>query len=528
MLRSLKDPAFVVIAILMLLPSILYAQNKQQQITIRNADELEGIQQRGSEIKILRGNVYVSQDSVKLYCDSAFLNQTTNTVKAYGNVHINQNDSINTYSDSAVYNGNSKIAVLYENVKMTDNTSTLTTNLLTYDMNTKVGTYVDGGKVDNGESVLTSNYGYYYANSDDAYFKDSVVLVHPKYKLFADTLRYNTAIDRAYFLGPTTIFNEKSTVYCEDGYYDSKTGLAVFNKNVRLDNPPQFITADSIYYNRETGIGKAYRNVVFRDTTKNILQYSNYGIYNENDSTILSTNGAIAAYIIDEDTLYIGGDTIRAIQDTAERKTMIVYHNVKIYKDDLQGICDSLFYSDADSTIRMYGLPVLWSDSTQFSSDTIFMSMKNKQLDQIHLHSNGFIVNYLDSLLYNQLKGRDIYGYFRDDTLYKIHAIGNGESIYYGQDDKKGYLGINYAQCSEIVIKVKDDKFSRVSFTLQPVAKFTPMQMATRADFSLQKLNWQISISPQSKEDLLTPIERIQPNEDIENPSEERSSQKEG
>lgn len=499
-----------------------------QQITIEYADELEGRQEKGTELKILRGNVIVSQDSVKLYCDSAYLNQTANIVKAFGNVHINQKDSVHTYSDSATYDGNTQIAFLYENVKLTDNTSTLTTQLLIYNLLTKVATYANGGKVDNGESVLTSETGYYYANNDEAYFKDSVFLVHPEYKLEADTLLYNTFTDIAYFLGPTNIYNEKSKVYCEDGYYESKTGLAVFNKNAKLDNPPQFLTADSIYYNRETGIGKAYRNVVFRDTTQKVLQYSNFGIYNEIDSTILSTNGAIAAYIIDEDTLFIGGDTIRVMQDSSEKKTMIVYHHVQIFKSDIQGVCDSLYYSDTDSTIRMYGLPVLWSDSTQFSSDTLYMKIKNKELEKIEMHSNGFIVNYLDSLLYNQLKGRTIFGYFKEDSLYRVHAIGNGESLYFGQDDLDAYIGVNYVQCSEILIKVRGNKFSRVSFNLQPVAKFTPMQLANPSDFRLQNLNWEIDIAPQNKNDLLTPVQRHQPADTQENPSEETSSQKEG
>ncbi|MBC8172568.1 MAG: hypothetical protein H7X71_01565, partial [Chitinophagales bacterium] len=313
-----------------------------------------------------------------------------------------------------------------------------------------------------------------------------------------------------------------------DGYYDSKPGIAVFNRNVTLDNPPQFLEADSIYYNRETGVGKAYGNVVFKDTAQNILQYSNYGIYNEITNTIISTGGAIAAYIIDKDTLFIGGDTIRAVEDSLEKKTMFVYHNVQIFKTDLQGKCDSLFYSDADSTIRMYGSPVLWSDSTQFSSDTIYMVMKNKSLEQIQLHSNAFLVNYIDSLIYNQLKGRTIFGYFQSDTLYKIEGKGNGECIYFGQDNKKAFVGVNYVQCSEIIIKVKSNKFSRVSFLNQPVAKFTPMQQAQSIDFFLPDLHWQYDIRPKSKEDLLKPVSTIQSTEEKENPIEAKSSQNDG
>lgn len=506
---------------------LLHAQTKIQQIVIEYADELEGIQQKGLDIKILRGNVSVRQDSILLNCDSAYLNQSLNTMKAYGNVHINQANTVQTFSDSASYNGNTRIAVLYDSVLLTDHETSLKTNLLTYDMNTRIGTYINGGTVEDGESVLTSELGYYYANTDDAYFRKQVKLVHPKYQLEADTLRYNTAEDKAYFLGPTIIFNEKSKVYCEKGYYESVSGIAVFHQNAYLENPPQFLKADSIFYNRETGIGKAYYNVVFTDTSKNILQYSNYGIYNENTNTITSTGGAIAAYVIDEDTLFIGGEIIEAVQDSLERKTMKVYPYVKIYKHDLQGECDSLYYSDADSTIRMYGSPQLWSDSSQFSSDTLFMMMKNKGLDKIEMHSNGFIINYVDSNIYNQLKGRTIFGYFKNDTLYKIHAIGNGESIYFGQDNKKAFVGINYVQCSEIVIKVKENKFSKVSFLYQPVAKFTPMQQASPETFFLKDLHWNYDLRPLSKEDLLKPP-APQSEEENSKPIETKSSQKEG
>jgi lipopolysaccharide assembly outer membrane protein LptD (OstA) len=530
--RCLFTGMLACICLLTAIPA--YAQNNlpqkpkkdTSQIEIRSADYLEVIQKRNVNIYRLVNNVILEQKELTLYCDSALLFKSENIAKIYGNVHLNQADSIHAYGDSAIYDGNTKTARLFSNAKITDKSMTLTTDDLSYDLNTKIATYYNGGTVTDGEAVLTSVFGYYYANTNDAFFKKEVVLTHPDYGLEADTLQYNTYTEKAIFRGPTRIFNKESTVYCEKGYYETNTGIAVFHQRAALDNPPQFLKADSIYYNRTTGIGKAYYNIIFEDTAQKVLQYSNYAEYDEINNTIFSTGGSIAGYVLDMDTLFIGGDTIRSFQDSLERRTMLVYHNVKIYKSDLQGRCDSLSYSDMDSVIRMYGLPVMWSDSSQFTADTVNMVLKNKTLSEIQLFSNGFIINEDDSLIYNQIKGRNIYGYFTNEDLTKIKAIGNGESIYFGKDEKDRYIGVNKMFCSEIIIQLSDKKFHRITFKNTPDSEFQPMKNINITDYQLKDFNWTYDERPLSKDDLL----KDEPTQSIETekPSLEKSSQKEG
>ncbi len=499
---------FIQVQILLLLVSVcaltsnVHAQSDSSSIQIKSADYLEIIQKRNISINRLVRNVILVQNNLTLYCDSALLFKTENIAKIYGHVHVNQADSVHVYGDSAIYDGNTRMARIFGNVRLTDNSMTLTTTDLRYDLNTRIATYVNGGKVTDGEAVLTSNLGYYYALTNDAFFKHKVELKHPKYQLNADTLQYNTARETAYFLGPTIITNKESTVYCNNGYYATNSGIAVFNDKVRIDNAPQQLLADSVYYNRETGIGKAYRNIIFTDTAQNVLQYSNVAEYDEINNTIFSTEGSIAGYIMDMDTLFIGGDSIKSSVDSLDRRIMQVFHNVRIYKSDLQGICDSLSYSDVDSTLRMYGLPVMWSDSTQFTADTIHMLMRNKQLAEVQLFTNGFIINEDDSLIYNQIKGRNIYGYFSDNDLRKIKAIGNGESVYFGKDDAGRYIGVNKLFCSEIDIYLSDKKFHKIAFRNAPDSTFEPMNNIDLMQYQLNNFRWEYEKRPQSMEDL--------------------------
>ena len=152
------------------------------------------------------------------------------------------------------------------------------------------------------------------------------------------------------------------------------------------------------------------------------------------------------------------------------------------------------------------------------------MLIRNKQLTEIQLYSNGFIVNEDDSLIYNQIKGRNIFGYFTEEELTRINAIGNGESVYFGKDDNNNYIGVNKMLCSEIMIYLNNKKFHRITFKNTPTSEFHPMQKIIVTDFQLKDFQWKYNERPASKEDLITAPQV----KEVENPSDSKSLQKEG
>ena len=122
-------------------------------------------------IETIAGNVIMREGETLFSCDSAIINRFTNTMEAFGNVHINQNDSINTYSQYLKYTTTDKITHLSKDVRITDKKGTLTTQNLDYDLKTNIGNYYNGGKVVNGKTILTSTEGTYYADTKEVYFK---------------------------------------------------------------------------------------------------------------------------------------------------------------------------------------------------------------------------------------------------------------------------------------------------------------------------------------------------------------------
>ncbi len=481
--------------------SALQAQEKKK-IEILGADVLTTGTINGEKVRKLIGNVKMKQDDVYMDCDSAYFYTNRNATDAFGNVYIHQQD-LQIYADSLKYNGDDRIADLFGNVRLIEPRMTLTTKRLTYNMVTKTAKYSMGGHVVNDQTDLVSRNGYYNSESKMAFFRYDVKLVNPNYTLECDTLGYNMDTETSYFYGPTNITTTDSKIYCESGWYNGKTEISSFGKNTILYNPPQTLYADSLYYEKKNGYGEAYYHFDWVDTSQNIVMSGGKAVFFEKTDSITATEKPLLTYVLDGDSLHIAADTLISRKDTVEERELYAFHDVRLFKSDLQGKCDSLVYAFRDSTIRMYREPILWGDDSQMTGDTIYLYMKNNQMDRVELFPNGFIVNESFPKLYDQIKGRHIWGYFIDGDLNNMHVAGNGESVYYGKDSRSAYLGINKAECSEMWIYLKENKVNRIKFYTKPTATFHPMQQVNPENFKLENFNWRYEQRPKSKEDLL-------------------------
>ncbi|MFA6924526.1 MAG: OstA-like protein [Bacteroidales bacterium] len=498
-----KKYFIVFITVILFLHSIwAFAQNKQK--IEFNANSLEFDKSMGENIKRLIGNVVMWQGKVYIYCDSAHLNSEDNTLIAYSKVHVRQSDTTNLYGDILHYNGNTKIADIQGNVILKDKQITLTTTHLTFDENKNTGIYTTGGKIVDKENTLTSTYGYFYSGKNEFYFKKNVVLINPDYVTKCDTLLYNTATKTSYFLGPTTIKSDSDFIYCENGWYNSHTDISQFNKNAYLISKEQTIKSDSLFFDRNKGFGKAIGKVILIDTLQKITVTGDYSEYYEKTGNLFITGKTFLSQIMEEDTLFLHADTLKSVSDsTKKHKTLFAYHKAKFFKSDMQGMCDSLVYALSDSIIKLYITPILWSDENQLTAKYTEIRLKNKEIESIYMNENAFIISQKDTGRYNQIKGRNMLGYVKNNQLYKVMVNGNGETIYYVEDDKGLYMGINKAEAANLIIYLKDKKVKRIKFISKPKAVLHPPKNNDRSNLYLKDFIWHKNKRPLTKLDIL-------------------------
>ncbi len=459
----------------------------------------------GPDIQRLLGNVILEHDSMFLHCDSAYLYEKKNSMDAWGNIRIVGSDSLFIYGEELYYDGNTGVAKMRKDVRLEDRQLTLTTDHLDYDLANNLGYYFNGGRIEDTSNVLTSELGYYFADDMEFFFKDSVHLVNPEYTMDSDTLMYHTATEVAFFYGPSFIRSDTNTIYCENGWYDTRRDLAQFNENAILYNSNYSLQGDSLFYDRNRGLGKAFVNVTVADSTQDILIKGHLAEFWEVSENALITDSAHAIHIDNGDSLFLHGDTLRYMGDTASRegKHLMAYYGVKFFRPNIQGSCDSLIYSLQDSVIRMFSKPVLWTENSQLYADYVEFHTAKSRNQKMLLRNNSFMAEAdLDSASFNQVKGKNMYGYFRDDRLHKVYVEGNAETVYFVRDEEEALVGINKAASSDLYIYVADKRIERLVFIKEPGSILFPPGQLNPSQRLIDGFTWHDQLRPRSRHDI--------------------------
>jgi hypothetical protein len=199
------------------------------------------------------------------------------------------------------------------------------------------------------------------------------------------------------------------------------------------------------------------------------------------------------------------------VNNKKSKKDLLAFHHVKLFKKDMQGICDSLVYKQADSTIHLYYSPILWSGLNQLTADSIYMQTANDEITHIYLNENSFISALADSITqpvedsirYNQIRGKNMTGFLKDNKLYRVNVMGNGQTIYYAKNKSQKNFAVNRADCSDLTIYVEENKVKSITLLNQPDGTLFPIRQFAATELRLKGFNWYGKKRPLSKLELL-------------------------
>ena len=497
--------------LLLLLVGQKATPQKKTRIDILYADELLFDKKMGESIKKLIGNVQLQHDEVIMACDSAYLYDNDRVVQAYGMIHMQQGDTLHLYGESVRYDANIKKAEVRKNVRLIDGESVVETQFLDFDVQNNLGYYFNGGEIRNGENILKSERGYYYTQPEIFFYREKVSIVNPDYTITCDSLDYHTKTEVSYFRSPTEIVGEDYYVFCRDGWYNMETDVARFITDAVVVNGSRTVRGDTIFYDRGRGYGNIISHAEIHDTTEMIILRGNHAEYYENPEWTMITDSALFIQYSDGDSLYLHADTLRSVTDTVSGYRMIrAYYGVRFFKDDLQGICDSMFYSFADSIIYLYRSPVIWSEENQLTADSMRIYTIRRKIDRLEMYRSSFIISQEDPGKYNQIRGKNMTGFFREGRLYRIDVFGNGQTIYFVRDGEE-IVGVNRVESSDIRIFVKDNKIERIRLLTMPDGILNPPGETPPEELKLKGFAWYDDIRPRDKNDVhrRSPIQAI-------------------
>lgn len=490
---------FIILNVLVLSLSIGYSQ-KKEGVRILHAGRAKGSEIDGESVTKLYDDVRLKKGDVLFSCDSAVQFKIKNDFIAYGHVKMIKGDSITLTSDKLVHTGKTGISKFTGDVVLNDRHMTLTTNHLDYNKNTDVAYYYEEGVVVDDDVHLVSQDGVYNVNSKVFNFYTDVKVNQPDNEILSDTLRYNRNTGIVYFEGPTTITSTENQLYAEFGEYNTLNDDAFFSKHAVAETPKYVLKGDSLFFNNKSTNGHIFGHVIIHSKKDSLFIFGEEAIRNGEVGTMkVFGERTLMEKINGIDTTYILADTLFAIEDTAthEQQQILAYNDVEIYKQDMQAICDSLVNDFKDSTIYFYQNPVVWNDANQITGDTIKVISKNKKIDKVYTNGHSFTLKNHHGVQYDQIKGRTTVAYFQNNELSKVKVFGNGECVYYVNDeDEKTFTGVNRIECSEMTVKFNKQGMSDITFLSLPDAHFYPPKLLTEELKYLTDFVWLIDKRP--------------------------------
>ncbi|TDR23110.1 OstA-like protein [Flavobacterium cheniae] len=461
---------FFYIAFLLLSVTFSVAQEKKK-IIIENSDFVDMNQTEIPGAIVFTGNVRIIHNGVKMFCNKAYHFKDENYVKAFGNVQMNQGDTITMNSRYAEYNGDKELAFATGDVVLRSPESTLTTDTVYFDKKNQLASYNSYGTIRNKENTLRSKSGRYYVDQKKYKFTTAVTVTNPESTIKTNNLDYYENSGHAYVFGPSTITSKENVIYTENGFYDTTNDVGKLSKNSKIMLDNKIIEGDDLYYDRKKNYSRGINNVKITDTINKVIATGHYAELYRNAATkkdsMILTKRALVKTLVEKDTLYMHGKKI-IVSGPQEDRVIRAFNNVRFYKSDMSGKCDSLHSNNKTQLTKMIGKPILWNNENQMTGDIMHLIGNNKtqKLDSLKVLNNAFIIQK-DSLSkngYNQIKGQNLYGKFVDSKLKEVDVVKNAEVIYYMYNDANEFIGINKTVCSKINLELEANKINSITF----------------------------------------------------------------
>lgn len=192
------------------------------------------------------------------------------------------------------------------------------------------------------------------------------------------------------------------------------------------------------------------------------------------------------------------GDAPDTVLRDSIRRFARGWRHVKIYRTDFQSVCDSMVVIGQDSTLHLYIDPVLWNDENQITSDVMDLYTANQKLVRGEFVGHPIMISRIDTAYYNQVAGKEMTAWFRNNEIYRNDVNGNVQTYYYLQDDdRKRVANMMTMESGDASFYIEDKAVVGITYRSNPVFSMIPMEkMPEDQELFLQDFKWEAERRP--------------------------------
>ncbi|MBR5198834.1 MAG: hypothetical protein IKW20_03290 [Bacteroidales bacterium] len=454
-------------------------------------------------------------------------------------------------SRNGTYDSKSKRFVFENDVNMFTDSIFVKTKDLLYESELNLATFGAGTNAWKEDNMLSSEAGWYDRGRELFFFRDNVHVMTPDQEGWCDSLYFYRNTSDVEMLGRAQVTDTTRNVFALAGKITYQDTLS----KVTLTRKPAVITqteekdgsVDTVYLGAEKLVYFSQRYcdidslaVVEAQTRLSSLNIDPVGEFRKkaaeeaakaaaedakNDPNYLAQQNAKAAKAktsgkkseprADEprselDTIAVADTTEAVVEveqpDTTKIGFLEALRNVRIYKKNMQVVCDSLVYSDLDSLARLFKEPLIWQEKTrQYTADSISVVISNGVMDKANLMSNAFIAIMEDSTHFNQIKSTEMMAYFDNKGgLKRFDALGGSSALFYIEENE-ALATVNKTDSKMMSAIFKDGELQRIYYYEAPKNDGYPVVQLSEEEKKLKGFNWQPEKRPADR-NAVTPL----------------------
>lgn len=404
------------------------------------------------------------------------------------NTHIAILDTVSTivskdgtiHTTDGVYNTDTQQADLYRrSLVVAKNGNTLTGDTLYYDQQTGFGeAFGNIEMVDTAKKVtLLGDYGFYYEDADSAR-----VYGHALAKEYsqADTL----------YLHGDTISTFRRVFFPEVADDEPRAMLPAM-----APTAVESISADSISVDSISD-GAISAGVMALDS----MAVDSIPVDSVAAAPVIPDSVAAVMMPADSVATAIPPKAEPALPDTVHY--LVAHPNVKFFRVDLQGLCDSMTFVSKDSLLHLDKHPVVWNENKQIFGNKIILHLNDSTVDWARLPEFGFVAEHIDEEFYNQLTGKEMFATFENGELRHLDVSGNVQAIMLPQENDSTYNKIANLESSYMSADFLNQELRRMKLWPETSGTMTPLYLAKKQLYYLPQFRWFEPLRPRKPEDV--------------------------
>ena len=451
-------------------------------------------------------------------------------------------------SRNGSYDSKIKVFLFEDDVNMFTDSIFVKTSRLRYESDRNLAFFGEGTDAWQEDNMLSSERGWYDREREIFLFNDYVHVMTPDQEGWCDSLYFFRNTRDVEMLGQAQITDTTRNVFSLAGriqYQDSLSRVTLTRKPaVITQTEEEDGTVDTVYLGAEKLV---YYTMKMYDIPASLVEDSEKRLEDLNVDPVGSfrkkaaeaaakaaeeaamndpnyrakkaaeeaRKASAAPASVQEDTL----GTLAVVDSLAVSDSLAVapldstkigfleaLRDVRIYKKNMQVVCDSLVYSDLDSLARLFKEPIIWQEvRRQYAADSITVVISDGAMEKASLMSNAFITIQEDSIMFDQIRATEMLAFFDDKGgLKRFDALGGASALFFIEEND-ALATVNKTDSKMLSATFKDGDIERIYYYDSPKNDGYPIVQMNEDEKLLKGFNWQPGKRPADR-NAVTPL----------------------